>query len=337
MNFNMKNAVLALALLSATSDAFMLATPPSRTITSTRAFVQSSNLKSSLKSVRLYAKVDTDSEIDRLKIMAAKLRAEAAALEAGRAQELADAAERAFRKFDTDQDGEISLTELKAGLEKSFKTELSEKRVQDLLADFDKSGDGKLQLDEFVGVEKFRNRLEALARDEKATAIEMAKAAKMEEEASKLLEARMEMINDKPPSGTDKLVSVLPYLLPLLDGLQFAGHLVNDNPDNVLSGIALAMFTLYQSVPFGGLIAYFALSSLSGNPTINRLVRFNMQQAIFVDIALFFPGCSLHYPDSLPRVWGYRSRLLWGRLAVTLCSSLFWRRSGMRLSVPSWV
>jgi hypothetical protein len=290
MTFNMKNAVLTLALLSATSDAFMLATPPSRTLTSTRALVQPSDLKSNLKSVRLYAKVDTDNEIDRLKIMAAKLRAEAAALEAGRAQELADAAGRAFRKFDTDQDGEISLTELKAGLEKSFKIELSEKRVHDLLADFDKSGDGKLQLDEFAGVEKFRNRLEALARDEKATAIEMAKVANREEEASKLLEARMEMINDKPPSSTDKLVSVLPYVLPLLDGLQFAGHLVGQNPDNVLSGIALAMFTLYQSVPFGGLIAYFALRSLSGNPTINRLVRFNMQQAIYVDIALFFPS-----------------------------------------------
>lgn len=27
-----------------------------------------------------------------------------------------------------------------------------------------------------------------------------------------------------------------------------------------------------------------------GNPGINRLVRYNMQQAIFLDIALFFPG-----------------------------------------------
>jgi hypothetical protein len=286
----MKNAVLAIALLSATSDAFMLATPPSRAIASTRAFVQSSDLKSNLKSVRLYAKEDNDSEIDRLKTMAANLRAEAAALEAGRAQELADAAERAFRKFDTDQDGEISLAELKAGLEKSFKTELSDKRVQALLEDFDKSGDGKLQLDEFVGVEKFRNRLEALARDEKATAIEMAKAAKVEEEASKFLQARMDLINDKPPSSTDKLISVLPYLFPLLDGLQFARSLVNDNPDNVLATIVLTVYTLYRSIPFGGFIAYFALSSLSGNPTINRLVRFNMQQAIFLDIALFFPG-----------------------------------------------
>ena len=53
--------------------------------------------------------------------MAAKLRAEAAALEADKAQQLADAAEKAFRKFDTNQDGEISFAELKAGLEKVLK------------------------------------------------------------------------------------------------------------------------------------------------------------------------------------------------------------------------
>jgi hypothetical protein len=167
----MKNAVLVLALvlLSATSDAFMLGTSPSRTITSTRAFVQSSNLKSvrlydkedandDLKSVRLYDKEDAnDDEVERLKTMAAKFRteaaaleAEAAALEAERAQELVDVAERAFQKFDTDQDGEISLTELKAGLEKSFKVELTEVRVQELLTEVDKNGDGKLQLEEFV-------------------------------------------------------------------------------------------------------------------------------------------------------------------------------------------
>jgi hypothetical protein len=289
MHLYIKNTVLALALLSATSDAFMLATPQSRTITPTRtgprAFVQSSNLKS----FRLHSK-DSDNEIEKLKTMAAKLRAEAASLEAEKAQELADAAERAFRKFDTNQDGVVTLTELKAGLEKSLKMELPENRVKQLLADFDKTGDGKLQVEDFAGVEQFRNRLEALARDEKVMAIELAKAAKKEEETSKFMQAKMEMVNDKPPSNTDKLVSVIPYLFPLLDGLQFARFLVNDNPDNLLSGLVALLYTAYRSIPLGGFIAFFALNSLSGNPTINRLVRYNMQQAIFLDIALFFPG-----------------------------------------------
>lgn len=94
---------------------------------------------------------EADNEIDRLKSMAQKLRAEAAALEAERAKELAAAAESVFRKFDTNKDGEISLEELKAGLEKSLKIELSDKRVEQVMNDFDVSGDGKLQLEEMVG------------------------------------------------------------------------------------------------------------------------------------------------------------------------------------------
>ena len=53
--------------------------------------------------------------------MAAKLRAEAASLEADKANQLAEAAEKAFRKFDVNSDGDVSLGELKAGLEKAFK------------------------------------------------------------------------------------------------------------------------------------------------------------------------------------------------------------------------
>ena len=240
----------------------------------------------------LYAQAnDNEDEIERLKSMAAKLRAEAAALEAQQSQAMANAAENAFRKFDTNQDGQISLDELKAGLEKAFKMDLPEKRVQQLLADFDKTGDPTtLSKDEFVTVDQFRNRLDALQREEKALARQAVLDAKREEEAAQFVQATFDLINDKPPTGTEKLISVLPYLFPLLDGLQFGRFLIVDNPDNVLSVVAGLTYALYRSIPFGGLIAFFALSFLSGNPRINRLIRFNMQQAIYLDIALFFPG-----------------------------------------------
>lgn len=231
-----------------------------------------------------------DDEIERLQSMAAKLRAEALALEAERAKELADAAERAFRDFDTNEDGEISLQELKKGLEKTLKTELPEKRVQQLMADFDTSGDGALQLDEFVGLDRFRNRLEALAREEKKAAQEAQKAAQTEAEMAAFLEEQMELINDREPTGTEKIVSVLPYLFPLLDGLQFGRFLLVENADNPSVAIIAVLFALYKAVPFGGFIAFFALNFLSANPTINKLIRFNMQQAIFLDVSLFFPG-----------------------------------------------
>jgi hypothetical protein len=239
---------------------------------------------------QLYSQQSSDGEIEKLKMMAQRLRAEAALLEAERAQELAEVAERAFRKFDTNKDGEISLEELKAGLEKELKTELPDERVKRLLDDFDISGDGKLKLEEFVTVEKFRNKLEALARDEKQQALDAKKAAQTEEEMAKLAEARLNLLNDREPTTSDKLVSVLPYLLPLLDSLQFGRFLLVENPDNPLVIILSVIYGLYRAVPFGGLVAYFALSTLSSNPNINRLVRFNMQQAINLDIALFFPS-----------------------------------------------
>jgi hypothetical protein len=231
-----------------------------------------------------------DNEIDRLRSMAQKLRAEAAALEAERAQELAQVAESAFRKFDTNQDGEISLEELKAGLEKAFKMELDDKRVQQLMEDFDVSGDGKLQLDEFVGVDKFRNKLEMLVREEKQMALDAKKTAKLEAEMAKLAEARLSLINEKEPTSTDKILSVLPYLFPLLDSLQFGRFLLVENSENPFVIILGLLYTLYRSIPLSGLVAYFALTFLSSNLNLNRLVRFNMQQAIFVDIALFIPG-----------------------------------------------
>ena len=231
-----------------------------------------------------------DEEIARLKSMAAKLRAEALAMEADRANELANAAERAFQKFDTNKDGTISIQELKMGLEKVFKMELPDSRVQQLMQDFDTSGDGVLQLDEFVGVDKFRNRLEALAREEKRVAQETQKAAQLEAEMAKFMASQMELINDREPTGTEKFISVLPYLFPLMDGLQFGRFLLVENADNVLVAIVAVLFALYKSVPFGGFIAFFALNFLSANPSINKLIRFNMQQAIFLDIFLFFPG-----------------------------------------------
>lgn len=251
---------------------------------------------------------ETDNEIERLRSMAAKLRAEAATLEAEQQQTMANVVAKAFGKLDTNNDGQISLQELKAGLEKEFKMELSEKRVKELMDAFDKSGDGALQLDEFVGMDQLRNRLDALAREEKALALEKAKAAKMEQEAVQFLQAQLEMINDKAPTNSDKLLSCLPYLFPLLDGLQFARFLVMGNLENPVAVAIGIVYALYRAIPFGGLIAFFTLSFLSNNPSINRLIRYNMQQAIYLDIALFFPGLiaaviSLISPGNIPPVF----------------------------------
>jgi hypothetical protein len=116
----------------------------------------------------------------------------------------------------------------------------------------------------------------------------------------------MTLINDKPPSQTDKILSVLPYLFPLLDGLQFGRYFILENVDNPISvGLAL-LYALYRAIPFGGFIAFFALITLAGNTRINRLVRFNMQQAIYLDIALFFPGLIASLYNLVGRAGGFQ-------------------------------
>mmetsp|Transcript_11887 Transcript_11887/g.26022 ORF Transcript_11887/g.26022 Transcript_11887/m.26022 type:complete len:396 (+) Transcript_11887:105-1292(+) len=340
-------AIVVIAI--STTDAFV-ANPATRTnLPATRAatnFVTSTlathNPSPRHLPTQLYDTKDDDrqdNEIERLKKMAAKLRAEAAALEADKANQLAEAAEKAFRKFDVNSDGAISLTELKAGLEKALKTDISEARVKELMDVFDKSGDGELQLDEFVTVDRFRNQLEALSREEKRLASEAEQESKRQEQEALLAEARLEFLNEKEPTTNEKVLSVIPYLFPLMDGLQYGRFLLggaDQEGANPIVVVLALLYTLYRSIPFSGFAAYFALNILSGNPSINRLVRFNMQQAIYLDIALFFPslilglggliagGAGLQVPEIAGELF---SDVMFGTLCLTILycvgSSLF--------------
>ena len=205
---------------------------------------------------------------------------------------MADAAEKAFERFDTNKDGEISLEELKAGLEKNLKIELSDKRAKELMDVFDDSGDGALQPNEMVTIDRFKNKLEQLVREEKRLAAEAQKQAKLEEEQAALAEAKLAVLNEKPPTTSEKFLSILPYLFPLMDGLAYGRFLLNgdDAGSNPVVVVLAVLYAIYRSIPLSGFIAFFALNFLAGTPSINRLIRYNMQQAIFIDIALFFPG-----------------------------------------------
>mmetsp|Transcript_35640 Transcript_35640/g.72904 ORF Transcript_35640/g.72904 Transcript_35640/m.72904 type:complete len:398 (-) Transcript_35640:117-1310(-) len=333
--YNIICKATAIAIIG-TSSSINAFTPIAQTnIPITRAANTFQSLPSSnyhQHSTLLYGAADDDAqdnEIERLKRQAAKLRAEAASLEADKAKQLAEAAEKAFNKFDVNSDGEVSLSELKMGLEKELKTEISEKRVTELMKIFDTSGDGALQLDEFVTVDRFRNQLEALAREEKRLAAEAEQEKKRQEQEVLLAEAKLEFLNEKEPTMSDKALSVLPYLFPLMDGLQYGRFLLSsdDAGANPFVVILAVLYSLYRSIPFSGFVAFFALNILSGNPSINRLVRYNMQQAIYLDIALFFPslliglgglissGAGLTVPPGVGEVF---SDVMFGTLLLTL-------------------
>jgi len=233
---------------------------------------------------------EADQEVKRLQAMAAQLREEASALEGKQSRERSQAVGRAFDRFDTNHDGELSLDELKVALEKTFKLLVREDQVQRLMNDFDASGDGKLQKDEFVGIEQFRTRLDSMVYEERQQEVESQKSAQKEAEIAQLIESQLELINDKTPSRTDRILSALPYLLPLMDGLSFGKFLLTGHESNPLVGVLALLYTAYTSIPFIGFVAFFALSSLSSNFSTNRLVRFNAQQAVYLDLALFVPG-----------------------------------------------
>jgi len=97
-------------------------------------------------------------------------------------------------------------------------------------------------------------------------------------------------VNDDRELPT-RLLSVLAYLLPLLDGLQFGRPLVQFVPALMPIFAFLAVpNAVLDAIPFGQLIVFFAMSIASSNKELPRLLRLNLQQGIYLDIALFLPS-----------------------------------------------
>ena len=147
------------------------------------------------------------------------------------------------------------------------------------------------------GIEAFRATLDKVVREEKQAGLDANAQALLAKQTAEVAAAKVlavtDQVNSLPPTGSDKVLSLLPYLLPLCDALPYARAFIQGNAlenNNPIFEFASFIFLLYQTIPFSGLIAFFLLSSFTSNLKLNRLVRFNIQQAIFLDIALIFPG-----------------------------------------------
>lgn len=286
--------IIMLLLAGLLTEGFLLRTSNWRGFSLHQAGARRGGLQLRMAKEQL-PQIKMNENIARLQAMAAKLKAEAAEMEALVAQDRVKSVAEAFDSFDTNRDGSISVEELKEGLEKAFKNLIiTEEQAKKLMIAFDNSGDGAIQIEEFQGVEAFKLRLEAFLRDEKEAAIQATASAKEAQVNAELAEQRAEalaqFLNDGPASDSDKIVSLLPYLFPLLDSVQYGRYLLNTEESNPLVRILTIFYNVYENVPFSGLIAFFALSVLSNNMRLNRLVRFNIQQAIFLDIGLIVPG-----------------------------------------------
>lgn len=88
---------------------------------------------------------------------------------------------------------------------------------------------------------------------------------------------------------SDRIFACLPYLLPLIEVLNFGAFLLAQFPPlQVLFLPLVPLVAIYYGIPFGGMIIFFALFALVvRNETISHFIRFNVMQAILLDIVIF--------------------------------------------------
>jgi hypothetical protein len=90
------------------------------------------------------------------------------------------------------------------------------------------------------------------------------------------------------PPIWQRLLAALAYLLPWAHAIGFGqGVLSLAQPLELLALPALPLLALERVVPFGGLVIFLALFLLVvRNPQVPYLIRFNVLQAILIDIVL---------------------------------------------------
>jgi hypothetical protein len=90
------------------------------------------------------------------------------------------------------------------------------------------------------------------------------------------------------PPFWQRLLAALAYLLPWSDALPYGRWLFSQFPVlNWTALPALPLMTLQQAIPFGSLLVFFVLFlAVARNPQVPYLIRFNVLQAILIDIVL---------------------------------------------------
>ncbi|CAM9519975.1 unnamed protein product [Ectocarpus sp. 4 AP-2014] len=269
-----------------------------------------------------------EQKANKLREAAAAMRAQATELEEKQKRERREGADRSFAAFDSNKDGAVGVAELKAGLEgplkKTFTKQLTtrmgrkptpeevEAKILELpgralfpddLAErliklYDQNGDGVLQQSEFAPTEELRARLESIFRERREEELE-ARQAERKREMDAKTKGKGKMLSSVADSdreaasatSLEKALCALPYILPLSDGIVYAQHIYSTFPQQMAwSEPLVAILIAVNNLPFATLVAFFGMSILSSNQNINKLLRFNMLQAINFDIALIVPS-----------------------------------------------
>ena len=112
----------------------------------------------------------------------------------------------------------------------------------------------------------------------------------------------------------DRAFAAAVYFFPITDGFQFGKFIYQQVPPvGFLAQAIYPSIQAFDAIPFSGLIFFFGLSALSRNPGLSRFLRFNLQQAILLDIAFIIPGFVGSAGQSFPLI-----------LQQTGCNTIFY-------------
>lgn len=90
----------------------------------------------------------------------------------------------------------------------------------------------------------------------------------------------------------DRALSILPYLVPLLDSLSFGLYVFQKVPiaGSLVLGPLYPIYQIYRGIPFLAFGVFLVLYVfVVRNTNVSRFVRFNTYQALILDIVLIFP------------------------------------------------
>ena len=233
-------------------------------------------------------------EIEALQRQAQQLREGAAELEAAQEAERAVESERLFKNFDADGSGTIDIDEVIRGLKEFDGTEVDREQARKILEACDLNKNGVLEREEF-DIMKLKGallKLQAAERAAQEVQRRQEREQKQQEEKERIEEEfkeRLATIQDT--SLPVRLASILAYTLPLLECARFVvpAAISNDTLTAVLQPLVY-LAELQLQIPFSGLFIFIAMQWWSANPELPLLLRYNLRQAIVLQIMLFVPN-----------------------------------------------
>mmetsp|Transcript_50360 Transcript_50360/g.128157 ORF Transcript_50360/g.128157 Transcript_50360/m.128157 type:complete len:468 (-) Transcript_50360:125-1528(-) len=246
----------------------------------------------------ILAEARVAAETSKLELEVAKLRAEVQEMESVRFQERRTA--RAQRLIGGDGATSVGAVDLQTRLKESESIDLTEEQTQQLVVACGRSQEdgGRLVFHELVNP-KFDAELQQLVSEIRAGNFAEAHQKQEEVAASSKAAAAAEpqqsseaSVPENTDTGTStRILACLVYILTLADGFRIAVPLVMTQPIIAVLFTPLALVSaLISAVPFGSGILFLLFVTLAQNKELPRLLRFNLEQAVLLDVALVVPN-----------------------------------------------